>query len=516
MNITYNSTVHTIPEKYITYSPFLTTLQNTEVGKDIDENGNYIVPYDPTSYLRFLQYGIVDGYDMETYNFMGHENTHGYSDEYFKVRLEDRWIRDNMYKLGLINTELYGLIEMKPREFMSKVRSHIKKIKELFVDCNPIIAGGMALYIAGGSEKYGDIDVFFVGDDCDKAKNILERYKSSFTINDRCATHDTFGYQVIFRKYKSPSEVVHGFDIDCCGFLFYKNKLYGTKRAAYSLKNKVNWFDPDRMSPSYVYRLAKYSRRGYDIKCPGIDEKNFNTKLFMTDILMHGKDTSKINNHKNIITPDEYKQLYDEVADLGFLSLDKLNLYRIIKNGVSYRRQHIYDKAFKSITNGIEPANILLIATFMKLYPYQTISDYDTVVGKRANRFELPRAIIPIEPSMGLPIQQLPICGSPDEVHPWATCNIPSNSTRIHNGEIDNIYPGLPRPSSLIPMRTSNESSQVSIKLPRPASFTPWYKTDIIPDWLEQDPMTQVTSTFNPEVIDNLEEYYSKSQYYLP
>lgn len=484
MNISYNSTVHTIPEKYIAYSPFLTTLKNTEVGKDMDENGNYIVPYDPTNYLKFLQYGIVDGYDMETYNFMGHENMHGYSDEYFKIRLEDRWIRDNMYKYGLINTELYGLVEMETRQFMSKVRSYIKKIKELFVDCNPIIAGGMALYIAGGSEKYGDIDVFFYGDDCDRAKHILDMHHSSFGFNDKCATHNEHNYQVIFRKYKSPSEVVHGFDIDCSGFLFYKNKLYGTKRAAYSLKNKVNWFDPDRMSPSYVYRLAKYARRGYDIKCPGIDEKNFNTKLFMIDILKHGEDTSKINKHKNVITPDEYKQLYDEISDLGFLSLDKINLYNIIKNGVSYRRQFIYDRAYKYRVNSTEPANILLIAAFMKLYPYQTVSDYDR--GRQLSFDEL--KTLPIIHRRDPGLQPPP---------GFTQYNIPSSS----NAEVDR-----PRLAYTPPIRPEVPS------LIRPEMK----KGGNLPEWLEQDPMTQITSTFNPEPIINLEDYYSKSQYYLP
>lgn len=70
--------------------------------------------------------------------------------------------------------------------------------------------------------------------------------------------------------------MVHGFDLDCCGILWdgsyeYKDykvpALWATERAIYANKHKVNWFDPERASPSYAYRL-----RGYEIMLPMFDK----------------------------------------------------------------------------------------------------------------------------------------------------------------------------------------------------------------------------------------------------
>jgi hypothetical protein len=76
--------------------------------------------------------------------------------------------------------------------------------------------------------------------------------------------------------YTCPSEVVHGFDVDCVGFVYDGEKLYATKRALYAAKNGVNWFDPSRSSPSYAYRLIKYKRRGFNISLPLFTNININ------------------------------------------------------------------------------------------------------------------------------------------------------------------------------------------------------------------------------------------------
>jgi hypothetical protein len=60
--------------------------------------------------------------------------------------------------------------------------------------------------------------------------------------------------QIILRQYKCPAEVVYGFDVDCCSILYDGVNYYTTERAQYSQLNKINHFDCDRMSNSYIYR----------------------------------------------------------------------------------------------------------------------------------------------------------------------------------------------------------------------------------------------------------------------
>jgi hypothetical protein len=60
--------------------------------------------------------------------------------------------------------------------------------------------------------------------------------------------------QIILRSYKCPAEVVYGFDVDCCSILYDGVNYYSTERCYNSHENKINHFDCDRMSNSYVYR----------------------------------------------------------------------------------------------------------------------------------------------------------------------------------------------------------------------------------------------------------------------
>ena len=421
--IDINNIKYIIDDKYIDYSPYLSTLRDTEIGKDINDEGYIKFELDIKDYIIFLETGIINNYDKYLYYYMGHENIHDYPDEYFKVRLEDRWIRDNMYKYGLIEEQLYGLVKVKNEHTLDTL-IRLNDIKKMFRGCKPIIAGGAVLHLAGGSTVFGDVDVFFAGNDCDNVSNILRKKMTKFFFNDRCATHKRDNYQVIFRKYRSISEIVHGFDIDCCGFLLYNDEIYCTKRALYSMKNKVNWFDPDRMSPSYVYRLCKYARRGYSIELPSITSTNFNHGLFYKNMFIDMNISDQTLDLCEYITIGEYSKYYDFLVGLGLkpalktiLSVRYMDRFR--ENVTS--RQHIYAR-MKHKLDMNKQINMLLIAKYLYLYPCFIKSDYD-------------------------------------------------NMSKNNRGTI--------------------------------------------PEWLEQDPMTQITSTFNPEPIDNLHDYYSKSDYYV-
>ncbi|KAJ3254575.1 Protein mono-ADP-ribosyltransferase parp4 [Boothiomyces macroporosus] len=71
--------------------------------------------------------------------------------------------------------------------------------------------------------------------------------------------------QVIFRLYKSPSEILMGFDIDCCCVGYDGNDVYGIPRFFGAVTYQRNVVDLSRRSPSYEYRLYKYSKRGFGV-----------------------------------------------------------------------------------------------------------------------------------------------------------------------------------------------------------------------------------------------------------
>ncbi|KAJ3296741.1 hypothetical protein HK104_001251 [Borealophlyctis nickersoniae] len=77
--------------------------------------------------------------------------------------------------------------------------------------------------------------------------------------------------QIVLRLYKSPAEVLMGFDIDSCCVGFDGIKVLVLPRAARALKTRSNVVDMSRRSYSYEHRLLKYTKRGFSIKVPGLD-----------------------------------------------------------------------------------------------------------------------------------------------------------------------------------------------------------------------------------------------------
>jgi hypothetical protein len=78
--------------------------------------------------------------------------------------------------------------------------------------------------------------------------------------------------QIILRKYDTPSQVLHGFDIGSCQMGIWQKKFITTSLGKFSLKYSKNIFDLSRRSTSYEYRLfVKYEARGFGIIMPELD-----------------------------------------------------------------------------------------------------------------------------------------------------------------------------------------------------------------------------------------------------
>jgi len=84
----------------------------------------------------------------------------------------------------------------------------------------------------------------------------------------------------VLRIYKSVSEILTGFDIDCSGAAYDGKQVYCTPRALQSYMTQVNHIDLSRRSPSYENRLSKYSHRGFEVYWPDFDRSRIDPTIF--------------------------------------------------------------------------------------------------------------------------------------------------------------------------------------------------------------------------------------------
>ena len=68
--------------------------------------------------------------------------------------------------------------------------------------------------------------------------------------------------QIITRLYRSPQELLNGFDIDCCCVGYNGKSVLATTRAANAIRYRVNKVNLQIRGPCYEERLIKYASRG--------------------------------------------------------------------------------------------------------------------------------------------------------------------------------------------------------------------------------------------------------------
>ncbi|KAI1119584.1 ankyrin repeat protein [Nemania sp. NC0429] len=103
------------------------------------------------------------------------------------------------------------------------------------------------------------------------------RTKNAITI---CSQYPTRHIQIVLRVYKSISEILTGFDIDCSGAAYDGKQVYTTPRALASYITQVNPIDLSRRSPSYENRLSKYSHRNFEVYWPELDRSRVDPTIF--------------------------------------------------------------------------------------------------------------------------------------------------------------------------------------------------------------------------------------------
>lgn len=435
MHIEFHDSIYVVSN--YEYSPFLKKLTETNNNVDkedingttiyiMDELENIMVtPEQLIGYISYLSNGKIKYQvcNLVLFDYMGHnvndlislndtrrQVIHNYIEYYIVAKLEDTWIRDNMYKMSLYEHDpLYGL----HKSGIVNMFNVVDDLNTIFEGIEYYIAGGYPLYLYNKNTKrnieFSDVDLFFCNDNCEKALlRLLDQDKklSIMHVSPNSITfkHNKIKYQVILRRYKAPTEIVHGFDVDCCGAIIHNNTIYMTSRAKVSNDFHINMFDYTRMSESYPYRMKKYKDRGYDVHFP-------QTKLV-----------------------DDIIRKYEALL-VNYVSLNNNNLANVNMSEV-YNRQDYWKEKLRKY--GME----LTIENMLK-------------IGKLRTKGYV--------------------------VH-----------IRDLNSSALSIF----------------LTSKYNIKVPKVSDYKGKgiIKIENI-KWKEQDPMTQVTSTFNPEIYTSFEEF---------
>ncbi|CAZ82771.1 unnamed protein product [Tuber melanosporum] len=86
--------------------------------------------------------------------------------------------------------------------------------------------------------------------------------------------------QIVLRLYKSISHILTGFDVNCACVAYDGARVLAIPRAIAAALTQCNDIDLTRRSPSYENRLAKYSRRGFEVYCPFLDRSRIDPTIF--------------------------------------------------------------------------------------------------------------------------------------------------------------------------------------------------------------------------------------------
>ena len=151
---------------------------------------------------------------------------------------------------------------------------------------NVFAAGGSVLHCLEAfhdqpTNNTSDVDLFIYGLSEAAANNKIKEIYNAILVNTPQAAivrgkhavtiiqeYPTRHIQIVLRLYKSPAEILMGFDIDCCSVGFDGTAVWATPRALRALNQRTNRVDLSRRSLTYEVRLYKYAKRGFAVSLP--------------------------------------------------------------------------------------------------------------------------------------------------------------------------------------------------------------------------------------------------------
>lgn len=397
----------TLPDKYIPKDSFFGIKKNTLIGNDkkcktdltLDE---YEVIYDflvyrylpHTSWFSlFDQYLITDEYmssmvqeiDMREnmYNELYKDHKMNTNPYYGLVKLDDKIWKEILEKNAtnrVVNDPelLFPLMNRRWRKSYSTVLESVTNTRRLrnssiFSNVSNIAIAGGKVFSALTGNLADDIDIFIYGlseDDAEKkikeiyrvirkrySLGILEVSRSKNVININVSGDK---YQIILRLYRTPSEIIHGFDVDCCCMLYIpeENNIYMTKRCKYSLEQGYNTVNFERLSPSYPHRLAKYASKGIRVKIYGFKRENVSVKEDFSYISDPGREFEKMKKIKELQGIDILLYIEELIKRFGNKGYNLFKELTKISDYDDFKEPTYYDN-FKESKYFPEPRNII-------------------------------------------------------------------------------------------------------------------------------------------------------------
>jgi len=160
------------------------------------------------------------------------------------------------------------------------------------------MAGGAVLGAlqSRGSDGYksSDIDLFVHGVTDEREANAVLRHVYETVLRNTRGKGDVvrshraltilcaYPYrhvQIVLRLYKSPAEVLLGFDIDACCIGYDGKDVWAMERFRRALTKRYNLVNVSRRSLTYEQRLAKYAKRGFAVAVPNLDKRKIDRAL---------------------------------------------------------------------------------------------------------------------------------------------------------------------------------------------------------------------------------------------
>lgn len=189
-------------------------------------------------------------------------------------------------------------------------------------------------------------------------KVLIVRTENAITITHPCKLMPDL--QIILRRYDTPSQVLHGFDIGSCAMGFWNGKFITTSLGKFSLEYKMNIFDISRCSYTYEYRLfRKYLSRGYGVILPDLDAEKVGSVLCVCcgavarlnryftisgdmNSLLFGESV------KHDLTREQrdnvFTCLHTGYCNSDYSFIGKIDIYRIISYNLKRMITSLYDK----------------------------------------------------------------------------------------------------------------------------------------------------------------------------
>eukprot|EP01130_Rhizamoeba_saxonica_P010233 TRINITY_DN418_c1_g1_i3.p1 TRINITY_DN418_c1_g1~~TRINITY_DN418_c1_g1_i3.p1 ORF type:complete len:752 (-),score=143.16 TRINITY_DN418_c1_g1_i3:80-2311(-) len=171
---------------------------------------------------------------------------------------------------------------------------------------NVFVAGGSVLKCVQNDSNENqnatsnsDIDLFLYGLESDYEANKKAKHIYDVVIRNTGARGDvmrtdhaltilcTYPYrtvQIILRLYKSPAEILLGFDIDSCCIGYDGYDVYCMERFRRALTKGYNLVVLSRRSKTFESRLFKYSKRGFAVAVPNLDKNAVSNSILFQNL----------------------------------------------------------------------------------------------------------------------------------------------------------------------------------------------------------------------------------------